>query len=265
MSPGCAAPAHQHYRSVTAEDTISDDKTLATLVDPAVLPLDQLLDAHATDLLHRQMYVTWPRLSGVLRSAAPRIGEATIVPALLAWCVGRPFGITTGLLATLAWFYLMLTIRLMRRAPVPGVVWLGVVLFTIRVTLTLASGSFWVYALQPIAGSLGSATAFLGSLAVGRPLSARLAGDFLPGLRVLGNLAPVRRAFIRITGIWILCNLTHAAIAIKLAMHARPADAVAWQTTLGPIVTVTTLAVSVLFLRAGLNASGVWKPRDPAA
>lgn len=239
------------------------DPSSAPQPDRPVLPLDAL-EGHHTDALHGgELLVTWPKLRGVLRSAAPRIGEATVVPALLAWAVGRPFGLAAGLLATLAWFYLMLVVRLVRRTRVPGVILLGAALFTIRVVLTLATGNFWVYAAQPIAGSAGSAAVFLASLAARRPLAAKLAGDFLPGLRVLGVLSPVRTAFLQITCVWVVCNLTHVGLTVLLATHAAPADAVAWQVTLGPVVTVAALAVSVALVRLGLHASGVWQARTP--
>jgi hypothetical protein len=230
-------------------------------IEPAVLPLDALEETHAEALHHGRLRVTWPQVTGVLRSAAPRIFEATVVPAAIAWLVGRPFGLAAGLLATLGWFYLMVALRLARRRPVPGVMLLGALLFSLRVALTLTTGNFWVYAAQPIAGSAGSAIAFLASLAARRPLAAKLAGDFLPGLRVLGILSPVRAAFTRITFVWVACNLTHIALTVSLATRTAPSDAVALQVTLGPIVTLTALAVSVVLVRTGLRSSGVWQPR----
>src|SRR5262245_44734695 len=113
------------------------------------------------------------------RRSLPSLIEATIIPAILLYVLFATFGPVVAMLAVLAWSYGAVVRRLVSGRPIPGVLLLAVTALTVRTAVGIASGTF-LYFLQPVATTLVLAGIFLGSLFSGRPIIARMAGDFCP-------------------------------------------------------------------------------------
>src|SRR4051812_40355204 len=90
-----------------------------------------------------------PCLRRLVRHAAPRLLEATIVPLVLFYASLWLIGLGAALVAALAWCYGALAWRLLTGRRVTGVLVLGAAGLTVRTILAVASGSAFVYFLQP--------------------------------------------------------------------------------------------------------------------
>ena len=141
--------------------------------------------------------------------------------------------------------------RLVRRQPVPAVLVMGAAAMTVRTAIALASGSVFVYFLQPTLGTVTVGAAFLLSVAAGKPLAQRLVADFCPIPDALAAHPRVRTFFTRITLLWAFVQMANAAITVWLLMsqpvgvYLMAKTLVSWILSLG-----TVAACAVWFLRS---------------
>src|SRR4051812_1622290 len=121
-----------------------------------------------------------PRLRSMARHAIPHLAEATFIPLALFYAFLWTAGVWGALIAALAWSWLAVIRRLVTGQRVPGILVLGTMGITARTIVSFASGSTFVYFLQPSLTTMVVAGAFLVSVPQGRPLAERLAHDFVP-------------------------------------------------------------------------------------
>lgn len=142
------------------------------------------------------------------------LAETAIIPTLLLYACMVTVGSVAGLAAVLAWCALMVTVRLVIYRRVPGVLMLAAVMLVARTSIALALSSVYVYLLQPVAGSMLMAVLFIGSALIGRPITLRLAQDFvhLP-VRLLAD-PRVRRMFVQVSVLWGVSRLLDAAMSL---------------------------------------------------
>jgi hypothetical protein len=192
-----------------------------------------------------------PRLRHVVRHAMPRVVEATLIPLALFYLAMWMLGMWGALAATLLWSYTAVARRLVRRKPVPAVLVMGAAAMTVRTAIALASGSVFMYFLQPTLGTLTVGAAFLISVPAGKPLAQRLVADFCPIPDALAHHPRVRAFFTRITLLWAFVQMANAAITVWLltsqsvSVYLMAKTLVSWTLTLGTIATC-----SVWFLRS---------------
>ncbi len=74
------------------------------------------------------------------------------------------------------WCALAIGLRWFVDRRLPGTLLLGSAALAVKAAVALATASTLIYLLQPVAGSVAMAVLFLGSAAVGRPMTVRLAG-----------------------------------------------------------------------------------------
>ena len=193
------------------------------------------------------MIPTWPfpvpRLAALARHAVPHLLETTLIPLGLFYGGLQLFGLWGALLAALVWSYTSLLRRLIARRRVPGMLVLAIVGLTARTALALATGSAFLYFLQPTVGAGLVATVFVASALVGRPLALRLAADFLPLPEALLARHGVRRFFQRVSLLWAAVFLANAGIGLWLLMSQSLATFL-WSRTVASL-TLTGLAVVV--------------------
>ena len=142
------------------------------------------------------------------------LAETAIIPTLLLYGCMVTVGSVAGLAAVLAWCVLMVSVRLVVYRRVPGVLVLAGLMLVARTSIALALSSVYVYLLQPVAGSVLMAALFIGSALVGRPITLRLAQDFvhLPGRLVADPR--VRRMFVQVSLLWGVSRLLDAAMSL---------------------------------------------------
>ena len=184
-----------------------------------------------------------PRLTSLARHATPHLLEATLIPLGLFYGGLKLLGLLGALLAALIWSYTALLGRLVTRRRVSGMLMLGIAGLTARTALALATGSAFVYFLQPTVGAALVATVFLGSALLGRPLAMRLAADFMPLPESLLAQHGMRRFFLRISLLWAAVFLANAGISLWLLVSQSLATFL-WTRTVAS-VTLTCLAVAI--------------------
>ena len=153
-------------------------------------------------------------LRPALLRAARLLVETALVPTALLLVLLHTAGLAVSFGAVLAWCVLTVAVRwtLGRRLPGTLVVCLGAL--SARAIAALALSSAIVYVLQPIVGSIVMAVLFLGSAVIGRPITMRLARDFIHLPAHLVDHRGVRRIFAQTAALWGVGRLLDAAISI---------------------------------------------------
>jgi uncharacterized membrane protein len=113
----------------------------------------------------------------------------------------------------------------------------------------LATGSAFLYFLQPTLGTGLVAGVFIGSTLLGRPLAMRLAADFMPLPEALLAHDGVRRFFLRISLLWAGVFLANAGISLWLLVSQSLATFLWTRTVASLVLTAVAVAISTLAFR----------------
>jgi uncharacterized membrane protein len=188
-----------------------------------------------------------------LRTLAPHAGrhllEATLIPLALFYGAVTLFGTLAALLVALGWSYLAIARRVVLGRRVSGLLLLGAFGLTARTLVAIATGSVFLYFLQPTLTNVAVAAAFLVSIPAGSPMTERLAADFCPLPEALLRDPLVRRFFRRLTLLWAGVLLANASIAVALLV-SQPMTTYLWTKPLASwLLTGIAIAVSVLWFK----------------
>jgi intracellular septation protein A len=198
-----------------------------------------------------------PDLRTVVRHAAPRFIEGTVVPLVLFVVLLRVVGVWGAMVAGLAWVYTAIAVRLVMRKRVPGILMLGAVTLTARTIITAVSGSIVVYFLQPSLGTMLVAGAFLLSVPLDRPLAGRLANDFCPLPDDMHANLHVRRFFRQISLLWAFAQAANAAITVYLLFSQSLGTFVVLRSVVSSSVTITAIVASALWFKRSMKRNGI--------
>jgi hypothetical protein len=146
-------------------------------------------------------------LKTVARRSVPHLVEATIVPAVLFYVCMLVWGLFPAFIAAATWSYGAIIWRIVTRRPISSLLFLSTGTLTLRTIIAIASGSSFIYFLQPIMGTIVMAGVFFGSILFGQPLIGRLAGDFWPLTPEVKAHPAVMRLFRSLTILWACVNL----------------------------------------------------------
>jgi len=155
-------------------------------------------------------------LLAVGRRSLPHLLEATLIPAVLFYLAMMFLGTGAAMVIVLGWTYGAVFRRAMQGHRIPGVLILATIGLTMRTIVGILSGSAFMYFIQPVATTVVLAGVFLGSALIGRPLIARLAGDFCPMDDAIGQRPPVAELFSGLTLLWAGIHLLNAAATFGL-------------------------------------------------
>jgi uncharacterized membrane protein len=190
-----------------------------------------------------------PRFRTVAPHAGRHLLEATIIPLALFYGAVTLFGTLTALLVALGWSYLAIARRVILGRRVSGLLVLGSFGLTARTLVAIATGSTFLYFLQPTLTNVLVAAAFLLSIPAGSPMTERLAADFCPLPDALLSDPLVRRFFRRLTLLWAGVLLANASIAVALLV-SQPMTTYLWTKPLASwLVTGAAIGVSVLWFK----------------
>jgi hypothetical protein len=142
--------------------------------------------------------------------------ETVIVPTLLLYACVVTVGGFIGLVAVLGWCVATVGVRLVTVRRVPGTLLLAIAMLVARTTIALALSSVYVFLLQPIAGSMVMALLFIGSALIGRPITLRLAQDFVRLPTDLVSDARVHRMFVQVSLLWGVSRLLDAGMSLGI-------------------------------------------------
>lgn len=175
--------------------------------------------------------------------------EASLIPLGIFYLSLWQWGSHVAIWTALAWSSCALLRRLIQKKPIPGLLILGFLGLAARTAVAAASGSVFVYFLQPSLATAAVGAAFLFSIPVGRPLAQRLARDFVPFPDGYIKRPAIRRVFVQITVIWALVNLLNAAGTLLLLISEPVATYVAAKTGLSAVITGSGVLLSSWWFR----------------
>jgi hypothetical protein len=142
--------------------------------------------------------------------------ETVLVPTALLFVLLHTVGLVAALSAVLGWCVVTVGIRWLSGRHLPGTLLLCAGMLCARAGVALLLSSALVYLLQPVVGSIVMAALFLGSAAVGRPITIRLARDFVALPAHLFHQGGVRRMFTQVALLWGVGRLLDAGMSLGL-------------------------------------------------
>ena len=204
----------------------------------------------------------------IAKHAARTMLTASIVPMVLFYAVMSVSGLRAAIVATVGWYYLGLVLRLIRRRPVIGAAALGAGLMTVRALVTFWTGSAFLFFLQPVAGTVATATMIAVTALAGRPLLERLFHDFVPVPPALSERLRAGSYFRYASALWSVAYLINAFGTVWLLSNASLGGFLLLKTLLSPLLTGATVGASYLLFRRVMANEGVhvrWRPAHVAA
>ena len=186
---------------------------------------------------------TRPQIRAILKHLGLSLLMANIVPGVVFYVCLVSIGVWAALVAALAWCYGAMAWRMLTRRRTSMLLLLTLVGLSLRTAIAFASGSTFLYFLQPVLNNTVVALLFLLSLATARPVVARVAADFYPMTDEIAKRPRVERLFWRLTLMWAVVALCKATVTFWLLQSQSVTNFVLLKDTF--FLTTTVLAVAV--------------------
>jgi hypothetical protein len=197
------------------------------------------------------------RPSAIAAHAGRTVLVASLVPTAIFYTTLSTVGLSAAIAAALGWYYAVLVARHLRRRPVVGAAMLGAGLMTMRAVVALWTGSTFLYFLQPVAGTVATATSIAVTAMVGRPLIERLVHDFVPVPAALSERLHHARFFNYTSALWAIAYAVNAIGTVWLLTNASLGAFMLIKSLLSPLLTASTAAITYLLFRRLLRREGV--------
>ncbi len=191
------------------------------------------------------------KVSAHLRNATRHLFEVALAPLGLFYLLLTLTNLSGALFAALGWGIAALLWRVVTRTPIPAVLLITTGLLVARTAIGYATGSMFLYFLQPTLQNFLFSFALLATLRLRRPLLARLADDFCAFPTTLTDNPRVQRFFRRVSLLWAVVFLANGVGTLWALARA----------TLGDFLVVTTAGSYSLVGLAAL-ASLLWFRRE---
>ncbi|HEY5025292.1 MAG TPA: VC0807 family protein [Acidimicrobiales bacterium] len=198
-----------------------------------------------------------PSLRAIVRHALPALLESTIVPGALFYLVLLLDGFHGALIAALSWSFLALGRRLVGGHKVPAVLVLSVVLVSARTVVAYATGSAFLYFVQPTASTFLVAVLFLVTAVARRPIIEKLARDFCPLDPEMFARPFVRRFFLRLSLLWFVVLATQAGFVMWLLLESSVRTFVVERSLVSAVLTVGGIVLSTLWFVRVMRGAGL--------
>jgi hypothetical protein len=182
--------------------------------------------------------------------------ETVAVPTILFVTLAHTVGLLIALAAALGWCYLVLAIRWISGRRLPGTMLLFISMMSGRAVIALATSSAFIYLLQPALGSVCMALLFLGSAVAGRPVTIRLARDFIAIPAHIVDRRAVRRMFTQIALMWGISRLADAGMSLGLLRLGLDAGALS-RGLFSPLLTIVSIAICAAWGVRALRREGI--------
>ncbi|MEV4624496.1 hypothetical protein AB0J74_38035 [Asanoa sp. NPDC049573] len=153
-------------------------------------------------------------LKPALIRAARLFAETALVPTGLLYILLHTAGLVPALAAVLGWCVLTVSIRWISGRHLPGTLLVCAGALCARAAVALVLSSALVYLVQPVIASLFMAALFLLSAMFGRPITMRLARDFVSLPVHLLHHKGMRRVFTQTAALWGLGRLIDAGMSL---------------------------------------------------
>jgi hypothetical protein len=157
-----------------------------------------------------------PHLRAILRHLSLSLLMANVVPSILFYISLTVGNVWTALIVALVWCYGSMAWRMSTKRRTSGLLIITLVGLTAKTALALASGSTFVYFLQPAITDGIIAALFLSSLTTARPVVARLAADFYPMNADIAGRPKIQKLFWNLTLFWAVIAFSKAVVTVWL-------------------------------------------------
>jgi hypothetical protein len=169
-----------------------------------------------------------------------------LVPTGLLYLLLHTAGLLPALVAVIGWSTVTVTIRWITGRHLPGTLLVCAGAMVARASVALALSSALVYFVQPVIASLFMAALFLGSALLGRPITRRLARDFVALPAHLRHHPGLHRVFVQTAALWGLGRLVDAGMSLGF-LHLGLDAAVLSRGVFSGILTAVMVAVCALW------------------
>ncbi|HVW42732.1 MAG TPA: VC0807 family protein [Amycolatopsis sp.] len=198
-----------------------------------------------------------PAFGSLLRRGAQHLLESTVVPLGLFYLLLTLVSFDGGLIAALAWSLLALARRAVLRRPLPAVLLLTTGLLVARTILGLATGSAFLYFLQPTLQNFLIALVMLASVSQRRPLIAKLADDFCAFPANFSGHPRVRLVFRQLSLLWAMVFLTNGILTLWMLAKRTVGDYLMVSTAGTWSIVGMAIVASLLWFRRALRGEGI--------
>jgi hypothetical protein len=203
-------------------------------------------------------------LRPTLLRAARLLVETVLVPTLLMAVLLRMSGLLAAMSAAMGWCLLIVAIRWFAEGRMPGTLLLCAGMLSTRACVALATSSALIYLVAPVLGSIGMAMLFLGSALIGRPITERLARDFVTLPAHVLNRRAIQRLFTEVAVVWGLSRIADAGMNLSFLRFGVDAGLLS-RGLLSPLLTGLTIALCTwwgmrTFRREGINLKLAKRP-----
>jgi intracellular septation protein A len=181
----------------------------------------------------------------VLKRVGLTLLISCVVPAALFYLCFANAGVGVAMAAALSWSYGALAYRAITGRAVSAMLVLTSLVLTERTVVASCAHSAFLYFVQPAISDGVLGAMFLGSLLVGRPLVARLAGDFFPLDDAQAARPAIRILFQRLSGLWAVVLLSKSVVILWLLTALPLADFVRTMSMVSPTANLATAAVTI--------------------
>jgi hypothetical protein len=186
-----------------------------------------------------------PNLAAILKHLALSLLMANVIPAALFYVCLRTGNVWAALIAALVWCYGAIAWRAGTQRLVSGLLLVTVIGLTVKTALAFASGSTFLYFLQPAVTDAVVALLFMVSLLTARPIVSRLAADFYPMTADVAGRPRIQRLFWHLTLFWAVICLIRCAVTIWLLESLPTVTFVAVKSLVALFVILAATSVTV--------------------
>ena len=196
-----------------------------------------------------------PRTRQIVRHAAPRVIEATVVPSIVFLVGHALLGLAGALALALAWSWGCIGWRKLTNRRIGGLLPIGAAGLLARSALAMISGSTFVYFAGPAILTAIVGFGFVASAASDQPVVARIVGDIVPlGEDTLADPAN-DRLLRKLSVLWGFEQVLSAAANFWMYRHLPLARYLVLRGPVGWTLGIATLAISLAAGRRRLRAS----------
>jgi uncharacterized membrane protein len=167
-----------------------------------------------TTTVVEELVIELGEIRPALKRAARLFVETVAVPTGLLFLMLHTVGLLAGLVAVLGWCVLTVSVRWIAGSHMPGTLIVCAGMLCARATIALIMSSALVYLIQPVIGSVLMAALFMGTAFAGRPITMRLAHDFVKLPRQVLHHRGIRRMFTQVAILWGIGRLIDAGMSI---------------------------------------------------
>ena len=204
-----------------------------------------------------QHTIVLPGAREIARKAGSTVLTASLLPAVVFYLTLTLSTLRIAVAITLVWYYAGLLWMHLRGKPMLAAAMLGAGLLTLRAVLAFWTNSSFLYFLQPVAGTIATATAFSVTALAGRPLLDRLVHDFCPLPAALSSRLRANHYFRYVSLVWTLAYLVNAAGTVWLLSTSSIGGFLMLRALLSPLLVTVTVIVSYVLFRVMMRREGV--------